>query len=144
MFCENSFLEERSALLDDFRTFYASGLADEGPLSAPQQRLVTDRPKPDELPVGIEREDASAQPVAPDEEQTNVHSGPLPASLSPRRRRRKSIQAANCSRSQHSAGIDQSDSAAASEHITAPDTRVAAAHLPKSSLGLSQSLKDAA
>jgi hypothetical protein len=37
MFCENSFLEERSALLDDFRTFYASGLADEGPLSAPNK-----------------------------------------------------------------------------------------------------------
>jgi hypothetical protein len=177
-----------SALLDDFRTFYASGLADAGPLSAPQQRLVTDPPKPDELPVGIEREDASAQPVAPDEEQTNVHSGPLPAFLSPRRRRGKSIQAANCSRSQHLVGIDQSDSAAASELMTvrirevcssdkmpiingvlpiegegkrtdfaqpedavdqktigaAPDTRVAAAHLPEPELALSQSLKDAA
>jgi hypothetical protein len=41
-------------------------------------------------------------------------------------------------------GIDQSDSAAASEHITAPDTRVAAAHLPEPELALSQSLKDAA
>jgi hypothetical protein len=97
-----------------FRTFYASRLADEAPLSAPQQSLVADRPKPDELPVGIEREDASEQPVAPERKSTNVHSGPFPSSLSPRRRRGKSIQTANCSRSQHSVGIDQSDSAAAS------------------------------
>jgi hypothetical protein len=75
--------EKWSALLDDFRTFYSSGLADEAPPSAPNRGWLLTARNLTNFQVGIEREDASEQPVAPEENQTNLHSGPLPSSLSP-------------------------------------------------------------